>query len=82
MQWRQRAALAGLGDTHIAQRCDVATEPCWLTHGPGSKPRDQLIQKAPCNCASAQRLPDSGALISRSDVMWPQNSLIITPVRD
>ena len=70
MQWRQRAALAGLGDTHIAQRCDVATEPCWLTHGPGSKPRDQLIQKAPCNCASAQRLPDSGGthIAQRCDV--------------
>ncbi len=23
-----------------------------------------------------------GTLISRSDVMWPQNSMIITPVRD
>ncbi|WP_348708144.1 hypothetical protein, partial [Acidovorax soli] len=38
----------------------------------GSIGPDQLIQKAPQG-AGAQRLPDSGSLISRSDVMRPQN---------
>ena len=33
VQRRQRAALAGFGDTHIAQRCDVAPKP--VDHHPG-----------------------------------------------
>ena len=48
----------------------------------GSVGPDQLIQKAPCNGASAQRLPDSGTLISRSDVTWPQNPVGSPTTRD